>query len=83
MSEIMTEISNYIQKNERMNKRFEKSENSIQKHQPVKPENQFIRIFCNFHEVLHDFYNTHTPTSSGAYFISDFVAGSTMFRYCA
>ena len=28
---------------ERKNKRFEKSENSIQKHEPLKPENQFIK----------------------------------------
>ena len=28
---------------ERKNKRFKKTKNSIQKHQPVKPENQLIK----------------------------------------
>ena len=35
-------ISNYLQKNERINKSFEKIENLIQKHQPEISENQLI-----------------------------------------
>ena len=39
----MTEIIKLSMEKERKNKRFEESENSIQKHQPVKPEILLIK----------------------------------------
>ena len=59
----MIAILNYIQKNGRVNKRFEKTENSIQKHKPLKPENQFIKRMIKIQTRAQRAYHEKTDIS--------------------